>query len=241
MTGWIERRETAGGVRYDACWRAGTKKKSRTFARRKEAERFLATMVTHVHEGGYVETKPLLMNRVFDTWLAGALEVRVKEGSLKVSTAKAYRSMVEEHLRPAFGHFRSDRLTLAEIEAWRHGMAEQIEAGTMAGKTYQNLRNLLHAITDWARHPARAYVAHDPLAGLPKLRLSRAKKRPHYEPDQVAAILALASETPPDDTIIRVAALSGLRRGELFALQWGDVDWGTGRLHVRRGIYQGVL
>src|SRR5262245_42091148 len=241
MTGWIERRDTAAGARWDACWRAGTKKKSRTFERRKEAERFLAAVVTHVHEGDYVETKPTLTDKVFDAWLTGALEVRVKEGTLKVSTAKAYRSMVEEHLRPAFGHYRSDRFTLAEVETWRQGLADQIEAGTLAGKTYQNLRNLLHAITDWARHPARAHLAHDTLAGLPKLRLSRAKKRPHYEPDQVAAILALATQSPPDDTIIRVAALSGLRRGELFALQWTDVDWGAGRLHVRRGIYQGVF
>lgn len=51
--------------------------------------------------------------------------------------------------------------------------------------------------------------------------------------------------TAPDDTIIMTAALSGLRRGELFALQWPDLDPGNGRdggvLHVRRGIYHGVI
>ena len=94
---------------------------------------------------------------------------------------------------------------------------EKIKAGTLTGKTYSNLRNLLHSITDWARHPSRSYLAHDPLAGLPKLRISRQRVRPFFEPDQVAKILAIA--TPPNDTIIRVAALTGLRRGELFALE----------------------
>jgi integrase len=245
MTGWIETRKTQAGQRYDACWRSGSKKKSRTFQRRKDAERFLAAVVTHVHEGGYVDVKPMLLDKVLDLWLTGALEVRVKEGSLKPSTARSYRSMVEEHLRPAFGHYRSDRLTLAVIEAWRSGIADKIGAGTVAGKTYQNLRNLLHAITDWARHPARSYLSHDPLSGLPRIRVPRAKKRAHFEPDQVAAILTIAANTPPDDTVIRVAALSGLRRGELFALQWPDIDAGNGRdggvLHIRRRIYQGDL
>jgi integrase len=35
-------------------------------------------------------------------------------------------------------------------------------------------------------------------------------------------------------TIIRVAAHTGLRLGELRALRWRDVDWGNGVIHVRR-------
>jgi integrase len=245
VKGWIESRRTGGGVRWDACWRTGSKKKSRTFERRKDAEKYLTAVVKHVHDGGYIDTKPMLMDKVFDEWLMTGLEDRVTEGTLKISTAKSYRSMVEEHLRPMFGHYRSDRLTLLVIEEWRRQSTEKIAAGTMTVKFHQNQRNLLHAITDWARHPARQYLAHDPLSGLPKLRLSRARKRPFFEPDQVAAILAIAAETPPNDVIIRVAALSGLRRGELFALQWIDVEEGNGhdggQIHVRRRLYQGDL
>jgi integrase len=61
----------------------------------------------------------------------------------------------------------------------------------------------------------------------------------------VVALLQAAAATPPDDTIIRTALYSGLRRGELFGLQWSDVDAGNGqdggRLHVRRSIYQGAV
>jgi len=72
--------------------------------------------------------------------------------------------------------------------------------------------------------------------------LSRTKKRPHFEPVQVAELLAAAAASPPDDTIIRVAVHSGLRRGEIFGLQWFDIDAGDGgRIHVRRSIYQGAI
>lgn len=246
MKGWIETRSaTDGSKRYDACyWIATGKKKSKTFPKKRAAERYLAEMVTRVQDGSYVDVTPTLMSDVFDRWRDLALTVRLKEGSLKPSTGKSYRSMLEEHLRPAFGAYRSDRFTLPVVETWRAGIAAQIQAGTMAPKFYVNVRNLLSAIVAWARHPARRYLAHDPLGGLPKIDLPKTKKRPHFEPLQVAELLAAAAASPPDDTVLRVAVYSGLRRGEVFGLQWSDVDAGDGdggRLHVRRAIYQGAI
>jgi integrase len=246
MNGWVVTRTAADGKkRYDAKWRiAPGKIKSKTFAKRKAADHYLTTMVKRVQDGSYIEVVPTLMGEVFERWLDLDLAVRAKEGSLKQSTAKSYRSMLAEHLKPAFAAYRSDRFTLGVVEQWRKGIAEKIAAGTMAPKTYTNLRNLLHAVVEWARHPERRYLAHDPMAGLPRIRLPRAKKRPHFEPPQVLELLRVAAKTPPDDTIVKTALLSGLRRGELFALQWSDIDTGTGEggaLHVRRRIYQGTI
>ena len=247
MKGWVVTRTAADGTkRYDARWRIGPGMiKGKTFTKKKAAERYLNTMVGRVQNGSYVDVQPTMMGEVFDHWLSLELEVRLREGTLKPSTVKSYRSMIAEHLRPAFGAYRSDRFTLAVVEQWRAGIATQIAARTMAPKFYVNLRNLLNAIARWARHPARRYLAHDPLDGLPKVRLPRAKKRPNFEPAQVIELLRLAGEQPPDDTIVKVALLSGLRRGELFGLMWDDLDPGTGhdggRLHVRRSIYQGAI
>jgi integrase len=244
MNGWIVSRKTKNGSkRYDAAWRAGSKIKTKTFTKRKAADAYLTTMVKRVQDGSYVDVRPALMDEVFDRWRELALDVRLKEGSLKPSTAKSYRSMIEEHLRPDFGKYRADRLTLDVIEAWRSGIANRITGGTMSPKFYVNLRNLLHTILTWARHPQRRYLSHDPLDGLPKLHLPKTKKRPHFEPSQIAELLQAATAAPPDDTILRLAVYSGLRRGEIFALQWTDLDTGSdgGRMHVRRGIYQGAI
>jgi integrase len=41
--------------------------------------------------------------------------------------------------------------------------------------------------------------------------------------------------------MVALALLSGLRRGELFALRWHDIDEQTGRLTVREAIYDGTF
>jgi integrase len=59
-------------------------------------------------------------------------------------------------------------------------------------------------------------------------------------PERVRASIdkAAASRSPEWATIITMAALSGLRRGELCGLQWGDIDWKESALTVSRSIWQ---
>lgn len=54
-----------------------------------------------------------------------------------------------------------------------------------------------------------------------ELRLFLDHANPHYRP------------------LFLCAMLTGLRRGELLALQWGDIDFAKGQIRVRRSLYQG--
>ena len=241
MTGTIVTRTMKDGTkRYNAVWRAEGKQKWRTFQRRKDAERFLMGAVKATHEGTYQDVTPTLMAAVFDRWLTHSLDVRVKQGLLKVSTAKIYKSMLTTHLRPAFGEIRSDRLRPAVLADWARERADEIAVGELAPKFYNNLLNLLHAVLTWARHPAQAYLAHDPLVGV--RRLPRAHvERAFLEPGEIPRLLTAAGEDARDTTILALAVWSGLRRGELFGLRWEDIDFADGWIAVRRSIYQGAV
>ena len=228
--------------RYYAVFRAAGKQKWKGFTRKKDAENFLTNSVKKVHDGAYQDVKPLLMKDLFDRWITWSLDIRVKQGLLKPSTTKSYRSMLASHLRPFFGEYRSDRISHAVVADWVRHLANQIETKDISRHHYNHLLNLFHSILAWARHPAQGYLAHDPLIGqkrLPKQHI----ERDFLEPEEIEELLGAAE--PPDDTIIHLAVYSGLRRGELFGLQGSDVDWGNGtgggRLRIRRSIYQGAI
>jgi len=65
-----------------------------------------------------------------------------------------------------------------------------------------------------------------PLLGQRRLPRPRIE-RDSLEPWEIERLLKAAK--PSDDTIIRLGAYTGLRRPELFALQWPDGGWPRGR------------
>ena len=49
---------------------------------------------------------------------------------------------------------------------------------------------------------------------------------------------AAQSRTPEMSTLITLAALTGMRRGELAGLRWTDIDWQGSSLTVHRSVWQ---
>lgn len=54
-----------------------------------------------------------------------------------------------------------------------------------------------------------------------------------------ALLLRAASTISPDlGPILLFAVLTGMRRGELCGVQWGDIDWTDGTVTIRRSVWQ---
>lgn len=243
MRGSIRKRNLKDGtVRYDARYRFGSKYRERTFRRKKDAESFLDKTAMSVRAGSYVDVAPALMSEVFEAWLED-LDTRVMLGELKTSTAATYRCNVRVHFKPTFGNFRSDQFTARVIADWRRTTAAKIEAGDVSAKSYNNLLNLLHSILSWAREPAQGFLSHDPLVGVKRAKIAR-QEAAFLEDDEISALLAAASGSAEESAIIHVALFAGLRRGEVFGLQWEDLEVngdGSGRIRVRRSVYRGKI
>ncbi len=238
----IQKYETRSGNRWAAHWRdQADRQHKRVFLRRKDADAWLTEVKKKLMDGTWQKPKPTLMREVFELWRED-LNTRVALGEIRASTAYTSRCNLKVHIEPALSDYRSDRLTPAVMAEWRADLAKKVEAGSMSRKSFNNLFTLLRQIITWARDPARAYLVRDPLIGQKRLRL-RKKEAEFLEDADIAALLAAAANDAEANAIVHVMLFGGLRRGEAFALQHGDVDVEAhgGRLRVRRSLYGGVV
>lgn len=117
-------------------------------------------------------------------------------------------------------------VTVANALAWSASLGSDV-AGRLA------------AIRGFARYLQALDPAHEvPPCGLVANRKRRAV--PHlYSEDEVVALMAAARRLGPPlraattEAVIGLLAVSGMRVGEVLALDLGDVDWASGVLTVR--------
>jgi integrase len=136
------------------------------------------------------------------------------------------------------GHILRLKNRPALISRWRLGQAALVAAGKAAPSSVGMRLTVLKTILKWARAGSQRYMGHDPAAEQ-KAPGGRAPEREILTPEEIDILLQAAP--PPDDTILRLAAYSGLRRGEIFGLQWSDIDMERGTVSVHRTWVNGVL
>jgi integrase len=170
--------------------------------------------------------------------------------ALKPSTLRGYRSIIDAYLLPAFGERRLEDITTAEIERWRAGLtsvaadrvaqarAEQQGDTARAQQAPRPLSNssknrivvLLHGV--FAR-ACRVYALPlNPVSSVERHPVRLAGDIEVFSPEEVWALVRAAG-SEQDGALYLTAAFTGLRRGELLALRWRDVDFPASAVRVR--------
>jgi integrase len=155
---------------------------------------------------------------------------------LKRTTLMDYESYTRVHLLPAFGAHEVEAITIELIE-------EFIAAKRHEGKAVKSILNylgLMHAMFAFAVR--RGWCTRNPVALVEKPRGGRNLDIRFLDMQELEALLAA---TPADErgtterALYLTAAMTGLRRGELLALRWQDIDWTAGVVRVRRNYTRG--
>ena len=106
---------------------------------------------------------------------------------------------------------------------------DELDAQGMNPSTIESTVLPLRLAYRYAR--GKGIVSADPTDGLELPEKARGRRLPP-SPADAAALLAAAPEQ--DRPLWATAMLAGLRRGELMALRWEDLDLKAGRLAVER-------
>ncbi|MCD5419098.1 site-specific integrase [Rhodococcus pyridinivorans] len=253
--------------RWQARWYdAAGKRRSKTFATRTQAKKFLDGVKADLNRGDYIDPSDArrTFREVAELWLGSR--------NLRPKTAKSYRTILEQRIYPTFADRPIGSITTMDLVAWitdlslhgkrvghnnkpenpdssraeRDARYRQRAGRTATGKplapgTVHNAVRVMRQVLDAA---VRArYLRGNPAHGLTRDDLPKAHRdttaTPYLSAAQVER-LAVAMEQVSGDAayglLVRFAAQAGMRAGECCGLRWENVDLLRGRITVAESI-----
>jgi integrase len=222
------------GVRHWETLKEGTTKK--------EAEQALARRLIEIGKGQYLAPadRKVIFSDYARSWLKG------RAGMIRPSTYGQYDDHIEKHLIPYFGAMRMTTIDFQVVEAY--GTAKVEEAKKVEpGKKKAGVETINKTITTLGAifaHALKARVAESnpvDLAERPKASAQEVTDGEDADDMQILASQHIALFLPQVTAglwrmLFTTALMTGLREGEVSALQWGDVDWVSSQILVRRSV-----
>ena len=149
-----------------------------------------------------------------------------KTKRLRGNTMEGYISALRRHVLPAFAGREVEEITHDEVQEW----VDSIPTYGAAGKAYKTLRQVYR----WTvrKHQMRIW---DVTQGI-ELPEAPVVRRPTLSAAEERETLCGIVGQEWEAVVLAQAAL-GLRRCEAAGLDWSDVDWRTGWVHVQRGAH----
>ena len=199
---------------------AGVKKRvraSKSFAKRKDAWDWLDAQ----GRAGPVATQTV------GEWLTAWLVLHRAAVTPRSHYGDARR--VEAQLRPALGPLRLRDLDSLAVSRWLAALKTAGAGDSERQKAGAVLRKCLNAAV------AHKVIAANPMTGVVKLPTpERAEKAVMTAPDLLAVVAA--GDDMGVGHAVRLWLDAGLRPGEMFALDWADIDPVAGTVTVRRAL-----
>jgi integrase len=202
------------------------------FQTEREAQEELTRQLADKLEGSYVEPHKMTVEQYLRHWL------EVAKTSRAPKTYQEYEGICDRYLIPALGAGQLIKLTAVDVEAfYAHALLKGRKDGNggLSARTVIHCHRLLHkAFEDAVK---KKIVAHNVIhAAQPP----RPPDREMQAPDETAMAYILA-EARKNNRIwlpVVIACGTGLRRGEILALRWRDVDLVNGSVSVTRSLCQ---
>lgn len=212
---------------------------------RQLAERELRRRLVDVERDGYHKPQKITFDQFTTRWLDDYLPGR----SLKLTTLDGYRQSLNRHLLPAFATLPLERLE-REPELIDRYITQKTRAG-LSPKTITNhlllLQVMLKTAVRWR------LIRHNPVTDVQRPRLEQPDLN-ILDQTEIARLLTAYTTLQHDakndeqaewwriaQTLTFTALGTAMRRGELLALHWNDINLLEGHLHVRNALVKGRI
>ena len=172
--------------------------------------------------------RAVVYSDILDGWLR-ASKLKTKE-----STHARYSQLVRTHIKPHLGRYQLSRISTSKIEGFLEYLLSEGRldgAGGLSPKTVTDILTIIKNTMEYARYQNLAVICN-----LEKLSVKGKEKEMRVltpeEQDALAAVLVHNMDRYKFGVLLSL--YTGIRIGELCALQWGDFETNLSTLTVRK-------
>jgi integrase len=159
------------------------------------------------------------------------------DGGKSHATKTVYREFLTRWVKPTWGSLNIREVRTIAVERWLRRLL-RVDGCPLANSTKAKIRNLMSVLFNHAIRQEWLEQGRNPIL-LVRQSAKRQRIPAWLEPEELRAILSQL------DWCFRVMvfldAATGLRRSELLALKWGDVEFENLQIVVQRSIYRNVV
>ncbi len=159
------------------------------------------------------------------------------DGGKSHATKTVYKDFLTRWVRPAWGSSNIRAIRTIAVEKWLHQL-RRADGGPLAPSTKAKIRSVMSVLFNHAIRYEWLEQGKNPI-----LLVRQGAKRqtiPEYlEPEELRALLSQLDHR--FRVMVLLDAATGLRRSELLALKWEDIDFERLQINVRRSIYLNVV
>lgn len=232
-TGSIREKPLKNGISYQIVIEGGydelTGKRIRVHKNvkcsKREAKSIMHRMITEMEQGKLTQRSNKKVGDWMDEWVENYLP------KIEETTRVGYRTKIRCYIKPALGDIFIKSLRTEHIQRMVNDMINR-------GLSPKNIRDTFNNINAAMKKAVKLkLIPYNPCEAveLPRLKKYRAKV---YTAEMIQNLLDIATGT---DMYLPVFLLVmvGLRRGELLALRWDDIDFKNNILKVRYNMVNG--
>lgn len=197
------------------------------FPRRKDAEKAITQLRVEINEGA--GKAPLNIQQLTAHYMKDELPRKA------YATVVSYKEFLNSHIVPKWGECALSAIKGIEVERWLEGLNRK-DGRPTSPATRAKIRNVMSAL--FAHAIRYGWASENPITAV-RTSAQRLKDPEYLTPAELQALLVRLPQR--ERVMVLFDATTALRRGELFALRWQDLDFENNLANITRSIYRGVV
>lgn len=193
---------------------------------KKEALKRLALAEADILQNGYQEESKMLFKELLDIWMKQHVKL-----NCSINTIKSYSANINIHILPKLGNYKVTDITTRVLQEFVDG----VKTEGYSRSTASSLKNIINSSLNYAIFPLEV-IKNNPCSYVRMPKFEAPNKKKPLTLDEYYKLLEASKRDHVVNTLLKMMFHTGMRVGEVCALQWDDIDFENKIIHIKHTL-----